>query len=528
MNPENQGGYPDPNQPQTPAGYPDAPGPRQTPQVYGPQQYSPMAAFDPTKPMPKPPKNNKKLVIGAIALAALLLVIIVLAIVLNLPEREKTSPSQGISRSYDSPVGLLPGLQAGAIQSGKYKLTASYVTGNNFTRTGTFSVEDGHVYFDLVPDDTRVNELLSGLYGRSGATAPFKAEQYGVSRSQTFDFASMLGYHYLYDQHGSGLSGFVPQVEAAKATTTPDPRFTLTTACDAALKNVKERTAITTTGLTFETRQEGVNKRAATVSFSALQAIDKSVNEFFDKCFDLKQPALASLKQFADARRQNVTKSPSFIYWQENGVDYLDVSAPPGDTPFGGGLHFELSSLSPTAAKHSGGTGSYVERRNQFGLAYSLCRVDPVVTTTLAAGYQFLHEDAAYAYPGAADTGYYCSTLSVPGQYKPASVHTLQNATGKAVAISGAAIDGLRSLHDLTYQIEQYNINNERYPGPTEFRDMVGSNMGALTSTAQTAFAAGSLVYTPLPAGCVGTCNDYALSYVPAANVQVKRSTYKP
>jgi hypothetical protein len=525
MDPENQnpGGYQN-QTPPPPAGYPSP----SAPQVYGPQQYSPMASFDPTKPLPKPPKNNKKLVIGVLVLAALLVVIGALAVVLNLTRGDKSPTSQSISRRYDSPVGLLPGMQAGAIQSGKYKLTARYVTGNNFTREGTFSVEDGHMYFDLVSDDTRVNELMKALHARSGATVPFNAEQYGVSRSQTYDFSSVLGYHYLYDEHGSGLSGFIPQVEAAKSATTPDPRFTLTAACDTALKTVKERTEVDTTDLTFEVRQEGVNKRAATVSFAALQAIDKSVIDFFDKCFDLQQPTLASLKQFVDGRREVVTKSPTFIYWQENGVNYLEVSAPPGDTPFGGGLRFELTGLSPTAAKHSGTTGSYIERRNQFGLAYSLCRVDPVVTTALTAGYRFLREDAAYGYPGAADTGYYCTTLSVPEQYKPADSQTLPTATGQTAVASGVSIDGLRSLHDLTYQIEQYNLGNKRYPGPTEFRDMVGSNMGALKPAAQAAYTAGSLMYTPSPAGCVGTCNDYVLSFAPTATVQVKRSTYKP
>jgi hypothetical protein len=216
-----------------------------------------------------------------------------------------------------------------------------------------------------------------------------------------------------------------------------------------------------------------------------------------------------------------------FTYWQDDGVQYLEISAPSEDTPFGGGMHFELSELS-TAAGTADSPASYIERRNQFGLAYSLCRVDPVITKTHSAGYKFMREDPAYAYPAISDTGYFCRMLDVPPQFKPTLSFILKTTTGAGSTISGAGVDGLRGWHDLVYETEKFGLDNERYPGASVFRDIANSNMGALTPVTQGIFADKSLTYTSSPAGCVGTCDDFVLSYVPAPNVQVQRTTYLP
>lgn len=524
MNPENQnpGGYQNPPQPQQ-----GAPG-QPAPQIYGPQQYYPMPVDSTGLPGQPPKKSKKKLMIVVLVITSLLAVVILAAVFISI-NRANGPGSKGISRAYDTPVGLVPGMQSASVQSGKFKLTASYVTGGDFTREGTFTVKDGHVYFDMVPDYRRVNELMRFLYMRRGGKIPFDESIHGTSKIFSYDLAAMLGYHYLYDTNAGEFSGFIPAVEAAKSAAAPSPRYTLTTACDTALTDVKRRTDMDTLGLVFEVQEEGINKQQAKVSFSTLQAVDKSVTAFFDSCFDLTRPDAAKLKNFVDARRDNITKSPTFTYWQEDGVDYLDISAPPKDTPFGGTMHFELKDLSNSPAESvPTEASSYIERRNQFGLAYSLCRVDPVVTTSLSAGYRFIREDPAYRYPNISDTGYFCTSLMVPSQFTPAASLALRTTTGTPATVSGAGVDGLRGLHDLTYEVEQYNINNKRYPGSTEFRDMANSNMASLTSVTQTAFANKSLVYTPMPEGCVGTCNDFVLSFVPVANVQVRRTTYRP
>lgn len=530
MNPENQnpGGHPGPVPGQQPPyqGQPynqQAPGPH----VYGPQQFSPFPQGGGV-PQQAPPKNNRKLIWAVIAMAVLLLITIGVAVFLNLP-KDGSSAGDDFIRSYDSPVGLLPGMQSADIKSGKFKLQASYVGDGNFRREGVFAVKDGKLHFAMVADEKRVNELVKQLYDRrQGNKATFDAAKHGVTSNFSYDFASMAGYHYLYDQNGGAMSGFIPEVDAAKAASSTDKRFTLTTACDSALADVKQKLNMHTTSLMFDIRDMGVNKRQAEISFATRQSIDKAVRTFFDSCYDLNYKPSAALKKFVDGLKQNITTSPKFTYWQEEGVSYLEVAPPDENTPFGGKLHFELTALSTAPAELTGANASYIERRNQFGLAYSLCRTDPIITRAVQDGYRFLREDPAYEYPSARDSGYFCTTLSTPRQYTPAKTVSLRSTTGAMVPVTGAAIDGLRGLHDLTYEIEKYNLQNKRYPGPNEFRDMASSNMGDLTLTTQTAFASRSLVYTALPTECEGTCNDFVLSYVAAPNVQIQRSTYRP
>src|SRR5690606_31479622 len=122
---------------------------------------------------------------------------------------------------------------------------------------------------------------------------------------------------------------------------------------------------------------------------------------------------------------------------------------------------------------------------NQFGLAYSLCKTDPVITRVDSDDYVYLREDPNYQYPNVNDTGYYCTTLDVPPQYSPTPRIELKSTTGAVTMVTGSQLDGLRGLHDLVYEIEQYNLANKRYPGAIEFRDMASSNMGSLTAVTQ-------------------------------------------
>lgn len=522
MNPENQnpGSYPN----QTPGQQP--PYNQPSPHVYGPQQYSPFPQGGNTPPQ-APPKNNRKLILAVVILAVLLLITIGAAVFMNL-SKGGTSSSDGFVRSYDSPVGLLSGMQSADIKSGTFKLRARYVGDSDFVREGSFVAKDGKLYFGMVTDDERVNELMRQLYDRQGKKEAFDAAKHGVTNYFSFDFASIAGYHYLYDKNGGEFSGFIPEIEAAKATARPGKRYTLTTTCDAAVEEVKKQTDMNTINLNFEIQELGINKRKAKISFATMQTIDMAVRGFFDSCYDLNHTSNTELKKFVDKLKEDITDSPEFTFWQEAGVQYLDVSAPPENTPFGGGLHFELTKLSSSPSENVETSGSYVERRNQFGLAYSLCRTDPVVTRTTKDGYRFLREDPAYTYPNAQDTGYYCTTLDVPPQFSPASPINLRSTTGASTPVTGQSLDGLRGLHDLTYEIEKYNADNKRYPGANEFRDMASSNMGSLTAVTQTGFTDKSLMYTALPIGCAGTCNDYVLSFVAAPNVQVRRNTYQP
>lgn len=514
MNPENpSGGLPEP-QPQG----------QQPPQVYGQQQFSPFPANQPGQ---QSAGKKTKLIVGIIISLAVALIGVAVALVL-LNNRNPNTKSNGeleLTQAYDSPVGLLPEFQSKQVRSGTFKLTANYVSGNDFTKEGTFNVDDkGHMSFEMVTDESKANTVLKGLYERD-VKLPFDAAKHGVTRKFSYDFASVLGYHYLYDVNSG--SGFIPAVEAAKANPTPAKFFNLGTTCDGALKAIKEKTDISTTNTSFELSQDGIGRIGAQMSFASRQAIDKAVVAFFDKCYHLDMPEAASMKTFVGTLREDVTASPTFTYGEEEGVRFVEISAPSSDTTFGGKMRFELSNLSINTKELSGETSAYVERRNQFGLAYHLCRIDPVVTRTADLGYRYLREDLAYTYPATADTGYYCTTTAVPSQFSAATSAVLKPAAaGGDKTVTGVQAQGLQAFRDLAYQIEQYNVSNKRYPGPTEFRDLATGGSGGLVAVIQENLRQASLVYTPRPAGCVGTCNDFMLSFTPVTGVQLSRSMY--
>ncbi|GEM_PF-4207346 len=478
-----------------------------------------------------PPKNNKKLIFTIITLVVLTIIIMILAVVFNVkkaPPKSNLSNTQ-ISRTYDSPVGLLSQMQSSDIKSGRFKLRSTYIGNKNFEIEGSFSVEDGKIYFGAISDVDRVNEFMKQVYDKQPSQKkPFNLTEHGVSNFFSYDFASIMGYYYLYDQQGGALSGFIPEIENAKASNSNDKRFTLNTACDAALSEVKKQTNMSTTSLLFDVKNTSLTRQEVTVSFATRQSIDTSVRAFFDKCYELSNKDNADLANFVNKLKENTTKSPDFVLGQENGVDFIEVNLDNANSPFGGNLRFELTKLSKTLIKRTGSVGSYLERRNQFGLAYSICRVDPVVTKSTKEGYRYFSEDQDYTFPSKVDTGYYCRTLDVPPQYLPASSVTLKSSTSAAVRVPVELLDSLRGTHDLIYEIERFNRDNKRYPSSSEFNDMVSSTMGSLTAVTHARFEDKSLSYTALPTGCAGTCNDYALGYTVVPNVQIRRSTYLP
>jgi len=298
--------------------------------------------------------------------------------------------------------------------------------------------------------------------------------------------------------------------------------------CDTALDGVKSKTGsnLTTTGLRFDVKQSGV-RTEATVSFSSRQDIDRAVIAFFDNCFDFSLPSGESYKAFVDQLKESTTKSPTFAYWQENGKDYMTISPAGDNLALKSDLKFEFTSLNSVSSEKSGETSSFVEKRNAFGLAYSLCRVHPVVATDIGFTYSFLQEDEKYKRPSEVDAGYYCTTLSVSPQYKAPANMTVTYVTGVKAVAAQSSIDAFRSQHDMAYQIEKFNMTNKRYPGPTEFTDLSNNNMAKLTGVTQGLLKGKSLVYAPAPKSCVGDCTSYSLTLSPQATLTIERKNYQ-
>ena len=195
----------------------------------------------------------------------------------------------------------------------------------------------------------------------------------------------------------------------------------------------------------------------------------------------------------------------------------------PADVPFAGDLSFELSEFNTVQSGRTGETAPYAERRNQYGLAYSYCRVEPVVTTTIKAGYRFLLEDIAYGYPAETDSGYYCTTAQVPSEFAVAEQMTLKLDNALVQQVDKAKMPSLKATHDLEHQTERYQQENKRYPNLSEFTDMANNNLGDLAAAAQQSLKDDTLRYVAEPTQCIGDCSAYTLTYQYAPDFRIIR-----
>lgn len=496
--------------------------PQPVPQVYGP----PQAAVPNQGPPPNQDKGRSIWVI--VGIVAGLVVLAIAAAVFLAIKGADVDPQKSV-RAYDSPVGLLAEFQAKDIRAAKFKLSASYVSGGSFNREGKLYLDQGHGSYEMLTDTDKVNELIKSLHTKKDPKATFSAKDHGATRNFSYDFNALLGYQYLYDQN-STVGGYIAAVQAGQKDTqkATAAAITATENCDAALADVMSKTGpnMTTRSLFFDYSQEGLRKKA-TVSYASRQTLDRSVRNFFEKCYNLESPAAAIQKTLVEKLKENTTKSPSFIYWTENGKLNL-VIEPDLDTIGKAELKFELSDLNAVSGTKEGETSSFIEKRNMYGLTYSLCRVPPVVASNTPNGYVFLPQDEAYKYPADTDSVYYCTTQGVSGQYQPPATMNVKYDSGVIATATGGAIPDLRAMHDIQYQIERFNSANKRYPSSNEFNDLINNNMEKLTNVAQ-GLARGKLVaYTPAPGECVGNCNDYSLAFSPQTGLKLGFAAYEP
>lgn len=573
MDEQNQGGIPPQNVPPQPNSYINNPnGPvgdiapqpsmqqppqaaplPQQPAAASPQGPMPAGAYPPTQPQPQVPpqpdggaqpaglqpgqlppdekaaKKKKLIIFGALGGAILLLIIIVVVVLLLGGNKKATDDTPRLLKRYDSPAGIAAPFQSGDVKNGTFKLTTNYLTGNDVIREGTFFVEDGRIAFEMLPDDTKVNERIRDLYIKQGKQADYTEKFQGATKNFRYDFMSFLGYHYLNDVNLE--KGFIPTVEAARdnpQVAAANKALRLGRDCNAALSELKGKidgNMQITDGLEFDLSREGIRTKAV-VAFSSRQSIDASIVRFLENCYDHKAPEAEFYKTFTESLKHNVTSSPTFITWEQGGKYIVEVRDMPESDTFGGTFTFELSGFNQATTAKTDETASYAERRNEYGLAYSHCRVEPAVTTTIEEGYRFLMEDTAYGYPVQEHSGYYCTTTEVPSEFAIAQKMTLKLDNALIKQVDKKKFPRLQAVHDLEHYVERYNQQNKRYPNNSEFTDLVNSSLSSLTVDAQAALTDKTLRYIAEPAQCVGDCTSYALTYQYAPNFRIARYTY--
>lgn len=511
--------------------YPSAsPQPQLQPQQTGPAAQSPTGLQPGQLPQDeKAAKKKKLIIIGAIGGAVLLLLIAIIVVMLLGGNKTATDDTPRLTKRYDSPAAIAAPFQSGDIKNGSFKLTTNYLTGGDLIREGTFYVEDGRISFEMLPDDTKVNERIRDLYIKQGKQAEYAEKFQGATKNFRYDFMSFLGYHYLNDVNLE--KGFIPTVEAARDNpqlAAGNKALRLGRDCNAALSELKAKIddkMQITDGLEFDLSREGIRTKAV-VAYSSRQSIDASIVRFLENCYDHKQPEAEFYKSFTESLKQNVTSSPTFITWEQGGKHIVEVRDMPESDTFGGTFTFELSGFNQATTARTDEIASYAERRNEYGLAYSYCRVEPAITTTIASGYRFLMEDTLYGYPEQAHTGYYCTTTEVPSEYEAAKKMTLKLDNALVKQVDAKKLTRLKAIHDLEHHIERYHQTNERYPNNSEFVDLVNSSLGGQTVDAQSALKDKTLNYVAEPASCVGDCTDYTLTYQYDPKFRISRYPY--
>ncbi len=529
MDDKNQGGYNPQNVPSPPNPYSNTPNVELQPvnpaQQPGPNIYPPQYSQPAPQPNDKYEKNKKLLIIGFIAGLVVIIIGLIVALVFSGAKNEPGSPNQ-ITKTYDSPLGILTPFQAADIKNGSFKIISDYATGVETSHEGQFYIEDNQVVFDVLKDTTKVNEFIKSLYIKQGKQADYSEQTQGATRNFKYDFTSLMGYGYLTDANLP--QGFIPVVEQARDNpelAANNKALRLGRDCNAALSELRTKIGsnMTTTSLDFSFSEEGI-RRKAEVSFSSRQSIDNSVIRFLENCFDQTKKEAAFYKDLTDKLRDNVTPSPVFSYWTENSKYYLEISNLDKDTVFSEGLKLELEKLNEATTDKTGETASFTERRNQFGLAYSICQVPPISITSIKEGYRFLPEDTSYEFPVSKHAGYFCDTRSVPAEFKPAANVTLRLENGLTNKIPDNKIQDLRAYHDLRYEVEKYKMENNRYPNSSEFTELADNNMGELISTSQNLLRSRLIQYRPEPNQCVGDCSKYQLTFNLAPNFRLIRN----
>ena len=423
-----------------------------------------------------------------------------------------------ITAKYDSPIGLLPPFQQQTVKSGKFKITSSYVTGNVFSREGTFFVDSqGNIDFEMLPDIQKVNELLQYLYTDKGTNpSAYKESIEAATRNFKYDFQSLMGYQGLYSQTDI-TGGLIPIVESVKNNTADQSTKNLvniSSSCLTSLAAVKTATstALNTVDLDFSQTKQGANYKA-TPSADQLSKTNQAELTFLNDCF--KPDPSGLIGQETKRLEANKSQAPDITYSQSNGRWHLvynsnssssnDLSKPD--------ITFDVWNISNTPADKKGASASFSEHSNLYGLDYSLCRVVPVVTQDFGYSYSFMAEEFSYSQPSSFDSGYYCTTNQATSNYSLGDRLSISVPNSPAIVnVTGSGIDKLRALHDLDYEIEQFYVQKGHYPSLDEISTLT-NNLGDLKAAAQEVLSAKALTFSFTPSGCTNNCTSYAQSY---------------
>lgn len=414
----------------------------------------------------------------------------------------------GITRSYDSPIGLLPDFQNESVRSGQFEITYK-PHGTEISRKGDFVVdESGHIYFDMLENPAKTDELIDFLVSKSSEHTHLSDTHEYLS----YDFASLIGYDYLYDPSRIFFGNYFQVIE--EATRDNDSTYyNIGTLCTDALNAAKQKTnSKWLNTVTLEpTITETDGSYAVAINQDVINQSNQAVENFYDSCFDLSRPSLIEHKTQVEQTKNNKPKmSPVTFVQHQDKTWRMDI----GDGDRKISITILKTSSQPITGKESVTGSAFTRLHNMYGLMYDFCRMPPVVTSDFmgSLSYNFLVESRSYYYPSELDSGYYCAPSQTPGRYRPDRFMRL-NLPGVA-EVSGNEADFIMPFvahTEIRYAAESLYKRSGTYPSRQEMINEVTKNNAAnkdVLTEAEKHYGA----YKLLPDDCTDKCKDFTTS----------------
>jgi hypothetical protein len=412
---------------------------------------------------------------------------------------------------YDSAIGLLPPFHEGRIRSGKFSVRYSSLGQNIVEREGEFTVNgDGRVGFAMIHNVEKVNSVLTYLSEREGDAELYQMDDLLATKYVSFNFADIAGYPFFYDPL-TIVGGQFSEIAWAKEHPGTEwlEHVTLGAACDKAYAralSLSSGMALSTANMTVGVKRDGETYTVQLDNGKFRQA-HAALEEMIGACYDydptdqILNNLLPGLAQQSDVASHITYRKLDDNRWR------IEIPQPEAEA-----FTLTVWDLSDRPlAQDSVAISSYARKISQYGIAYDLCRLPPVMTSDFGRSYDFMPESGTYSLPTLFYSGYYCAPSLVPQGYSASSFY-LKDGKESVAYITDTNLTRLQTVVQLRHVAEEHYLTHGYYPSWAElFRSVQGDEYFA--SALRQELRVERIAYRPLPDGCSGkSCQDFEAS----------------
>lgn len=460
---------------------------------------------------------------------------------------QQTPPIElNVANPYDSPIGFLPGFAT--VKSGRAKISIDNIgVAPKIEKDVAYYIDDdGRVSFDMLPDDSSVDGILTLLTEKTDGQK-YNAETNGASRFMKLDFLSLFDLSSLQstfpDLYNGLLAAYINDTAVIGVGSTLKPAKGIE-ACDTKagiLINALQATEMNTQKIALANRTQALDSNGnATLTFSVepgfFTQIDTAITEFVDDCYMQSienETDKVYLKQVVD----RYTTHPSYVFKITQGNDgrrrlTIDAQYANPDTQATAkpaNFTFELLTTGAPEVAVKQPVKSFFERPNLYGLVYSYCRVPPLVAKDAADAKILLVSPYSIAYtaPSSYDLAYACASNDDRLKLHAVTPLDTWKVAGRNVKLKPEESALALKHHDIAFALEQYFMKNGHYPSieVVQAAQLPGLQARDLQDTKGQIINQGDITYTVEPENC-SECLTYSLSYKVDANTTLKMVDY--